>query len=377
MQNVRNIVNQLSKSTWFKLILYIICLYLFLTSIGLMGHAFKGFGKGFSEKLIQTTSNPFIGLAVGILVTSIVQSSSTTTSMIVAFAASGVLTVRNAIPIVMGANIGTAVTSTIVALGHITRKEEFKRAFAGATLHDFYKIITVIIFLPLELYFHFLEKTATIMANIFCDCGAFKIISPVKAITRPLILLIENLLKNTFGMTATIASLIMLVIAVFVLFLSLYYLVKIMRSLIVGKADGIIAGKGFLAILAGLIFTAIIQSSSVTISLLVPLIAAGVLSLENAFPIILGANVGTTVTAILASLAGDISGIIIAFVHLLFNVFGILIIYPFKTIRAIPLKMARGLANKCAESRKYAIIFVLSVFFLIPGLLIFIYRLFN
>lgn len=362
---------------WFKIILDLFCLYLFLTSISMMSHAFEGFGAQFVENLIRTTANPFTGLAVGILVTSIVQSSSTTTSMVVAFTASGVLTIRNAIPIIMGANLGTAVTPTIVALGHITRKEEFRRAFAGATLHDFFKLLSIIVLLPLELLFHPLEKMARLMSVLFCDLGCIKIVSPIKAITQPLIGFLDNLLINVFNLPLKAASLTMLVISCFLLFSSLYYMVKIMKSLIVGKADNIIAGKGIIAILAGLVFTAIIQSSSVTTSLLIPLIAAGILSLENAFPVILGANVGTTVTALLASLTGNIAGITIAFVHLLFNVVGILIFYPFQFIRSIPLRLARGLAAKCAQSRKYAVIFILSVFYLIPGLLILIYRFFR
>ena len=110
----------------FKIISVLFFLYLFFVSISLMSHAFKGFGSGFAERLIATTSNPFVGLFIGILATSIIQSSGTTTSMVVVLVASGTLSVRSAIPIVMGANIGTTVTCTLVALTHITRKEEFK-----------------------------------------------------------------------------------------------------------------------------------------------------------------------------------------------------------------------------------------------------------
>jgi len=107
--------------TLLKSILVIASLYFFLVSIGLMGVAFKGFGKEFAENLIRTTSNPLIGLFIGILATSIVQSSSTTTSIVVGMVAYGVITVNNAIPIVMGANIGTTVTGILVSLGHIAK----------------------------------------------------------------------------------------------------------------------------------------------------------------------------------------------------------------------------------------------------------------
>ncbi|MHC5143667.1 MAG: Na/Pi symporter, partial [Planctomycetota bacterium] len=126
-------------------------LYLFLLSIGLMGSAFKGFGKGFAENLVATTSNPFIGLVIGILATSVVQSSSTTTSLVVGIVGSGGLTVGCAIPIIMGANIGTTVTNTLVSLGHVGRRGEFRKAIAAATVHDFFNLICVSIMFPLEL----------------------------------------------------------------------------------------------------------------------------------------------------------------------------------------------------------------------------------
>ncbi len=381
METINNILEKKYPrfSIFLKVLLDLALLYLFLTSIGLMGHSFKGFGKGFAENLIQTTSNPLVGLFVGIFTTSIIQSSSVTTSMVVAFVASGVLTIGNAVPIVMGANIGTTVTSIIVAMGHITRKEEFRRALGGATLNDFFKIIVVSILLPLDLCTGVLRKTAAIMANAFCNLGGFKVTSPVKMITKPLIQLVDNLLKNTFSLPPKLASGLMLIIAVVVLFCSLYYMVKIMKSLMLGRAnqvlDRAIAGRTLIAMFTGMVFTATIQSSSVTTSLLVPLVAAGILSVENAFPITLGADIGTTITAMLAALAGNVAGITIAFVHFLFNVIGILIIYPWKATRAIPIRLAKGLANKCADFRKYAIIFVLATFYGIPGLIILIYKL--
>jgi sodium-dependent phosphate cotransporter len=168
-----------------KFLLVLLLLYLFLVSISLMGAAFKGFGKGFAENLIRTTSNPVIGLLIGLLVTSIIQSSSTTTSMVVGFVAGGVLTIENAIPIVMGANIGTTITSIIVSLGHITRREEFKRAFSGALLNDIFKVIVVLILFPLELTTGYLRRVATRMAFMFEGIGCLKVSSPVKIMVKP------------------------------------------------------------------------------------------------------------------------------------------------------------------------------------------------
>ncbi|MCK4911559.1 MAG: Na/Pi symporter, partial [Thermodesulfovibrionales bacterium] len=165
--------------TIFKAAMIVLFLYLFLLSISLMGAAFKGFGKGFAEVLLNTTSNSFVGLFIGILATSLVQSSSTTTSIVVGMVASGVITTGNAVPIIMGANIGTTVTNTLVSLGHVTRREEFKRAIAGATVHDFFNLICVAIMFPLELATGFLQKMATYMSEVFIMVGGIKFSSPV------------------------------------------------------------------------------------------------------------------------------------------------------------------------------------------------------
>jgi sodium-dependent phosphate cotransporter len=116
----------------------------------------------------------------------------------------------------------------------------------------------------------------------------------------------------------------------------------------------------------------------VTTSLLVPLVAAGILTIEAAFPITIGANIGTTTTAILASFAtGNIHAIVIAFAHFLFNLTGAVFIYPIKYCRIVPISLAKWLGNLAAEKRRYAIAYVLGVFFIVPALLILISRLFK
>lgn len=350
--------------------------YLFLVSIGLMGVAFKGFGKGFAENLIKTTSNPFIGLFIGILATSIIQSSSSTTSIVVGMVGSGVITVTNAIPIMMGANIGTTVTSMLVSLGHIGRREEFKRAVSGSAVHDFFNIICVCILFPLELAFGLLSKAAKLMSSIFANVGGFKFTSPIKLATKPTIYLIEDIIKK-INLTQHIFYVTLLIISVVLLFISLYFIVITMRSLVVKRAEivlnNVLGKHGILTIFAGLILTVLVQSSSITISLMVPLVAAGILTVETVFPITMGANIGTTITAILASFAtGNISAITVAFVHLVFNIIGVCFIYPIKTIRRIPIFLAKKLGDLAFVKRRYVVIYVLSMFFLIPGLLILI-----
>ncbi|MCF7887217.1 MAG: Na/Pi symporter [Candidatus Omnitrophica bacterium] len=367
-------------NTFFKVLAVIGLVYLFLVSIGLMGTAFKGFGKDFAQNLIETTSNPFVGLFIGILATSLVQSSSTTTSITVGMVSSGVLTVGNAIPIIMGANIGTTVTNTTVALAHIGRREEFKRAIGGSTVHDFFNILCVCILFPLQISTNFLHKAAVWMSGIFKGFGGLTFTSPLKAITKPVVVLVENFLTNLSFLPAKLIYFFMLVLAVLSLFFALIFIVKIMRSLIIAKAENVlnnVFGKSALvAIFAGFLFTSIVQSSSITVSLMVPLVAAGVLTVGTIFPITLGANLGTTTTTILASFAtGNIAAITVAFVHFLFNLLGILIVYPIKAIRNIPIRMAQGLGNLAYRKRRFAIIYVISLFFIVPGILIFISKL--
>ena len=135
-------------------------LYLFLVGIAGMSSAIKSMGSQFAETVLTTTSNPFIALFIGIFATVLFQSSSTTTSLIVGMVSSGTLTITSSIPMIMGANIGTTVTNTIVSIGHIKKGTEFKRAFAASTVHDFFNIMAVIIVFPIEMIFHPLQRTS-------------------------------------------------------------------------------------------------------------------------------------------------------------------------------------------------------------------------
>jgi len=361
-----------------KFILVLAFVYLFLVSIGLMGVAFKGFGKEFAENLIKTTSNPFVGLFIGILATSIVQSSSTTTSIVVGMVASGVITVGNAIPIVMGANIGTTVTGILVSIGHIGRREEFKRAVSGGTLGGFFKMMCVVIIFPLELATGLLGKTANWMSGAFVNVGGINFTSPIKLATKPLAHFIENTVMK-LQISSSMAYTIMLAISLILLFAALYYIVKLMRTMVAERAEivlnNVIGKHGILAILAAAFFTAVIQSSSITVALMIPLSAAGILTLETLYPLVMGANIGTTVTAILASFAtGNIAALTVAFVHFLFNIICLFCIYPIKILRKIPMFLSKKLGDLAYKKRRYALIYTLVTFLIIPVLFIFIFK---
>lgn len=366
-------------------------LYLFFVSIQLMGDSFKTW-KGFSEALIGQAMNPFSGLMIGILATSIVQSSSTTTTMVVGFVASGTLSVSLAVPIIMGANIGTSITNTLVSIGHISRKVEFERAMACATVHDMFNILAVMVLLPLELLTRkangvgFLEQMAHGMAVTLQGTGGFKLFDPLKAITTPVSqgLIRDGILRPLLGL-GTPSAVAGLFVSAGLLFSALYGIVKLMRSMVLEKVEAFferyVGAHWTLALAMGVAVTVMVQSSSITTSMLVPMAGAGVLSLNQAFPITLGANIGTTITALMASMAatGDPmlqqAAVTIALVHLLFNVTGIVIWYPLAAMRRIPIALAQDLARRCVRNRWMALVYVAVTFFIAPGVLIVMYKL--
>jgi len=367
-----------------KILVILVLLYFFLISIKLIGTSFQLFGRGFAEQLISSYSNPFLGLFTGILATSLVQSSSTVTSLIVGLVGGGVLSVEYAIPLVMGANMGTTITNTLVSLTFVTRKADFRRAFAAATVHDFFNLCTIIVFFPLEIKFHLIQKSALFLTQIFEGIGGVTFVSPLKWVIDPVAKGFQHFLINILSLPETVAGIIMLITAAVVVIASLVYLVRTLRSLTINQAensiDRYLFANAFAAMLLGLVLTAVVQSSSVTTSLIVPLVAAGVVALNRAYPFTLGANIGTTVTAIMASLAtvsainGQMAttvGVTVAFAHLSFNVYGVALFYP---LRWLPIFLATRLARIAAESKKWAIIFVLMVFYILPLIVVLVAR---
>jgi sodium-dependent phosphate cotransporter len=342
-------------------------LYGFFVALDLMGLAFKLFGEGFAETLIEQTANPFVGLFVGILATTLVQSSSTTTSMTVGLVAAGALTIEGAIPIIMGANIGTSVTNTIVSMGHVTRRVEFERAFAGATVHDLFNWLAVLVLLPIEIATGYLAKASQFFEQVLEGVGGIQLLNPLRAIVRPVAEWISQILGQSGGLV--------LAVGVVLLILSLKFLVDLLKLVMTTQAESLLHRtlfrSGIAAILAGVAVTVMVQSSSITTSVVIPLIGAGVVTLEQIFPYTIGANIGTTITAMLAALStGSPAAVSVAFSHLLFNISGSLLIYLPKPVRAIPLAGARALGRLASRRRVMAGVYLLLLFYGLPLLLL-------
>ena len=323
-----------------------------------------------SSSFIKAQSSRFISLFIGVFATVIFQSSSTTTSLIVGMAGGGLIGLSSAIPMDMGANIGTTVTNTLVSLGHIRRKEEFRRAFASSTVHDFFNILAVLIFFPLEMIFGFLEKSAIFLGNIFfTEISEKPFESPIKQAVSWAVNHLKEFVHNIID-----SDWALLIVSVTITLIMLFSIVKLLRSMVLEKVekffDKYIFKTAIRALTFGFILTVLVQSSSITTSTIVPLAGAGVLTLRQIFPFTLGANIGTTVTSLMAALVLNPIAMVVAFSHLLFNVVAIITIYPIKQIREIPLYCAETLADLSLKNRLIPLLYLAVVFVIIPLIII-------
>ena len=358
-------------------------LFVFLVGVRGLGSGFRLLGEDLIQSFFTATENPFMGLLVGLLATTIVQSSSVTTAMIVGLVAApeNPLPLLNAVPMVMGANIGTTVTATIVALGHIGRREEFERAFPVAICHDVFNYIAVLVLLPLEMFTGFLQSTAGWLTGFLGEFGGVVYRSPLTTLLGYGLAPISAVNEALFT-TEGSQAIFLIMVSGFLIFSALFFIVKVMSGAVqsrvesaVNKALGV---NAVVSILIGVIVTIMVQSSSITTSLLVPLAGAGLLRLERAFPVTLGANIGTTVTGFLAAMAvtgvNATAGLQIALVHLIFNLSGTLMIYPIPAVRNIPLRISRRIARLAVRSRRLTLVGVGLLFYGLPALAVFFSR---
>lgn len=369
-----------------RVLTVLLLLFVFLVGINGLGSGFKMLGNDILGAFFAATANPFVGLVVGILGTTLVQSSSVTTSMIVGMVAApeNPLPIANAVPMIMGANIGTTVTNTIVALAHMGRRDEFRRAFSVATCHDFFNFMAVAMLLPLEIATGFLRKTAGLIGAALGDVGGVTYKSPLKGAIKAGVAPLHDVTAWVSDGKVVQAAL-MIAISAVMIFLALALVVRVLRAAMKTRVEVYITRalgiNAVAAMVLGAVITVSVQSSSITTSLLVPLAGAALVTLRQAFPITLGANVGTTITALLASLAvagpNAEAGVKIALVHLLFNLMGILLIYPIPAVRELPLRGASWLARTATVSRKWAVGYVMALFYGLPALLIYLEKLFS
>ena len=510
--NDENDINKITKYTDYAKNIVLFCgawflIWCFLIMLSLMGNGFKLLGMKDSSRMFDIVDNPISALMIGILVTVLVQSSSTSTSIIIGLVGADELSVSNAIPMIMGANIGTSVTNTIVSLGSYTNKENYQRAFAGATVHDLFNFLTVLVLLPIQWASNFLGIITWEFAKdqVPCEGDCKKWEGPIKKIVKPTVSKIlqidkkvskyiyqgycngycdydctnddqvlltqqlcnnnnyndcdelpfykqswesDNLLKckrfpqfmnvennglsndvsieyfyecpsdldcsNSLTWNSTVSNLtngvydvcnndwvskpcdkpllkggllydwemsdhgagvLSVSFSIFSLCVCIYLLIKLLNYLLRGRARKwlvkAIAFNKYFSIIIGALVTILVQSSSITTSTLVPLCAINVITLEQMFPLTLGANIGTTITGLLAAsvaVSNPAEALQVALAHLLFNIIGIIIWFPHPRMRNIPLKGAEKLGEYCSINKAFPFIYTGTVFFAIPGI---------
>ena len=346
-------------------------IYIFLVGVSSLEAGIKVMGADTQEQLFSAVTNPIAGLCIGILGTVLVQSSSASTSVIVGLVASGALEVRYAIPMVMGANIGTTVTNTLVSLGHVRNSNEFKRALAAATVHDFFNLLAVAILLPVEIATNLITSIAESISEMLVGSAGTEWKSPIKAWVKKPVGWIQDGLE-WLGVEGNLLGSLMVVVGLIIILAALALITKNMRKLVADRVErslNSILGKagGSVAMLLGVVITIAVQSSSITTSILIPLSAAGVITLRNAYPVTLGANVGTTITALLAALASaSPEALTVALAHTTFNVLGILLLYALPFFRDVPIHAAEKLADVAVERRTVAVAYVVVMFIVLP-----------
>ncbi|MDP2537961.1 Na/Pi symporter [Alteromonas stellipolaris] len=363
---------------WRRWLLLIALVYLMLLAVSMIGSGFKLAAGDHAKTLFTFASNPIMGLIIGMVATALIQSSSTVTSIIVGMVAGG-LPITIAVPMMMGANIGTSITNTLVSLGHVAKKDEFQRAFNAATIHDFFNVMSVIIFLPLEMAFGILEHSSAFVVSMLNTGGTMGVdgFNPIKALTQPALNVVTGMVS---GLPSVYPGIVKIILGIGLIVTSITYMGKIMKSLMVGKAKDILhksIGKGPISgISSGALMTVLVQSSSTTTSLVVPLVGSGILKAKDIYPFTLGANIGTCITALIAALGvvGVNAGVAlqIAMVHLLYNVFSVVLIYGTPMLRDIPLDLSYKLSVIVAEKKFYGVAYIGGLFFCMPLGIIFI-----
>jgi len=340
----------------------------FFIAIHFLSISFHSIGHDFANSFAMAFSNPAIGLFIGLLGTAILQSSSTTTSMAVTAVAAGSISLENAIPVVMGANIGTTLTSTIVSMSYVTKTAEFRKAVSAGVVHDMFNVLTCILLFPLEMKYGILSRTSMKLASLI------NISEPAQNFSEKLFL--YSFIEKIGSIVVEHAGvLVMLVLSFILLFVTVKIISNILYNQLIGNAkskfESIAFKNTFKSFGWGFLLTSIIQSSSLTTSLIVPLVATGKVNLRRAFQFIVGANLGTTITAILAALFKSEAAMSLAIAHFLFNSVGLVFFLAIPFLRVIPIYLSEKLGAVALRFKLTAFAYIIVVFFLLPFTLIY------
>lgn len=294
----------------------------FLFGMHTMGQGLEKLSGGKMEKILEKlTDNTFKGLILGILVTAVIQSSSATTVMVVGFVNSGIMKLSQAVGVIMGANMGTTITSWILSLTGIEGDSIFIKLLKPTNFAPVFAVIGVI-----------------------------------------LIVFLKDSKKNTLGS---------ILIGFAILMVGMDTMSKAVEPLAdVPEFTNILTmfSNPLLGILAGAVLTAIVQSSSASVGILQALTVTGKISYNIAIPIVMGQNIGTCVTALISTIGANKNAKRAGFIHLYFNILGTSAIYLIYWVinSMFHIEMFREAVNPASIAVIHTIFNVLSTLLLLP-----------
>lgn len=356
---------------------------LMITSIYLILDGAQGIGAGPISHLFDLATNPLIGLLIGVLATASIQSSTTITTLTVAAVGTGGVSVPVAIPIILGANIGTTITASIVSFSYIGHRANFRRAFTSASLHTWFNVTFVAIAFILESLFHPLQRITGSVSDSLVGEGATSTGRGLFTVFAPFI---ENVGADGFlgaflpHRVASVVSILLgtalVLAAVRILNSQLSILTAAATRTMLERASG---ASDALGVLSGSVITAAVQASSVTVSSLLPFAVSKSLKLREILAITLGANVGTTLMALLTALAvpGALGPYAVqaALVHVTFNTMGALLILLVPPLREWVIRLAELSGRLAARGYSVAAGTMFAGYFLIPAVIVVVYTL--
>jgi len=372
-------------------------IFLFVCSLEGVEHGFKlvfSEWANFFLSMVKSGVAPFTGLAIGVLSTALLESSSAViaTAMVsMAGMVAGGLPLSSAIrfgvPMVLGANIGTTAGSTIVLFGlrRSTTIEEFNATIPGVILGDMYKILTVVFFFTLEVTTGFLSNIATRLGFFLYETLKLEKVFAIFEksvldifIKDPIIKPIGNAFILFFG--GQVGGILFFILWFVFIVISIDFLIMkgLKRLIQTDWADRVLSAfkKSFKSFATGFSLTWLVGSSSIGTSLAIPMIATKMVSIEEVYPYLCGCGLATTVdlSQIYGYIAGGVVGVMLGLSHVILNIFA-LILWLATPLRVLPLKIAKIIGRFIASNSHSALlllIYALSVFIFIPLIVIFI-----
>lgn len=367
--------------TILRYIAVIAALYMLIAAVNILSSALSF--TVLPDSIMHSLESPFFAIAAGMVITILLQSSSASTAVIIALSASDTIDLTTAVFLVMGANIGTTITNSAVALGYVRDKKMFATTFSAGTVHDFFNLFAVILFGLLEYFTSLLSQTAAWLSDMLYNYQAENLFTLT-------FLKVSDWVSGVFNAPANLLeswnvhSLVMGVLSIVCILGSIAVLTKMLKRIQkASEENGTIEDEAIYkpapttlgqikAILSGAATTALVQSSSITTSAAVVGVGTEKYTIRDIYPFIAGANIGTTLTALLvAFMTGSEAALSVALAHVLFNVFGVIVLFTVPVLNDMPLQLS-GLMEKIVQKRRLFAAIYIGGFIAVPSIILFL-----